>query len=93
MFLTSFTSLSFFFLYLSSSLSLYIIFDSISSNIDEFLLVKPSANAFVLRDIIFIIKTVLPMLVEMMDLVNSVIIFLFLSQKNLLRWLTFLHEC
>ena len=92
-FSTSFTSLSFFFLYLSSSLSLSIIFDSISSNIDEFLLVKPSVNVFVLRDILFIMKTGLSMLVELMDLVNSVIIFLFLSQTTLLRWLTFLHEC
>ena len=36
-----------------------------------------------------IIKTGLPILVELIDLVNSVIIFL--SEMTLLRWLTFLH--
>ena len=38
----------------------------------------------------FIIRTGLPILVELIDLVNSVIIFL--SQMTLLRWLTFLLE-
>ena len=36
-----------------------------------------------------IIRTGMPILVELIDLVNSVIIFL--SQMTLLRWLTFLH--
>ena len=35
----------------------------------------------------YIIKTGLPILVELIDMVNSVIIFL--SQTTLLRWLTF----
>ena len=38
---------SFFPLYLSSSLSLWTVFDSISSNIDEVLLINPSTNVFV----------------------------------------------
>ena len=39
-----------FFLYQSSSLSLCTVFHSISSNIDEVLLINPSANAFVFGD-------------------------------------------
>ena len=71
------------------SLSLPMVFDSISSNIDEFLSINPSANVFVFGDIIMsIIQTGLPILVELIELVNSVIIFL--SQMTILRWLTFL---
>ena len=40
----------FFFLYRSPSSSLCMVFDSISSNIDEVLLVNPSANVFVFGD-------------------------------------------
>ena len=40
----------FFFLYQSPSLSLCMVFDSISSNIDEALSVNPSANVFVFGD-------------------------------------------
>ena len=40
------------------------VFDSILSNIDEVLLVNPSAN-------VFVIKTGLPILVELIYLVNS----------------------
>ena len=43
----------FFFLYWSPSLSLYTVFDSISSNIDEVLSVNPSANVFVFGDFNF----------------------------------------
>ena len=51
MFLTDFTSLSyFFFLYRSPSSSLCMIFYSISSNIDEVLSINPSANVFVFGD-------------------------------------------
>ena len=78
----------FFFLYRSPSLSLCTVFDSISSNIDEVLSINPSANVFVFRDLTSIIKTGLPILVELIDLANSVIIYL--SQTTLLRWLTFL---
>ena len=47
--LTSFSSLLLF-LYQSPSSSLCIIFDSISSNVDDVLLINPSANVFVLGD-------------------------------------------
>ena len=40
----------FFFLYQSPSSSLWTVFDSISSNIDEVLLINSSANVFVFRD-------------------------------------------
>ena len=51
MFLTCFTSLSyFFFLYQSLSSLLCTVFDSISSNIDEVLSINPSANVLVFGD-------------------------------------------
>ena len=52
MFSTGFTSLSvsLLFLYRSPSSSLCTVFDSISSTIDEVLLINPSANVFVFRD-------------------------------------------
>ena len=40
----------FFFLYLSPSLSLYTVFDPVSSNIDEVSSINPSANVFVFGD-------------------------------------------
>ena len=52
-------------------------------------MINPSANIFVKRD--FIIRTDLPILVKLTNLVNSIIIFL--SQVTLLRWLTFLLGC
>ena len=52
-----------------------------------FHLVNPSVNPS-LETLMSIIRTGLPILVELIDLVNSVIIFL--SQMTLLRWLTFL---
>ena len=93
MFLTCFTSLSvlFSFLYWSPSSSLHMAFDSISSNINQVLLINPSANVFLmlsLETLRSIIRTGVPILVEVIDLVNSVIIFL--SQMNLLWLLTFL---
>ena len=48
MFLTGFTSLSV--LLLFPSLSLYTVFDSIPSTIDEVLSINPSANVFVFGD-------------------------------------------
>ena len=72
----------------SRSPSLCMVFDSISSNIDEHLLINLSANIFFFGDFNVIIRTELPVLVELIDLVNSVIIFL--SQMTLLKWLTFL---
>ena len=49
------------------------VFDSISSNIDEVLSIIPSANVFVLETLTFIIRTGLPILVELIDLVKAVI--------------------
>ena len=40
----------FFFLYQSTSSSMFMVFDSISSNIDKVLLINPSANVFAFRD-------------------------------------------
>ena len=77
----------FFFLYRSPSSSLCTDFDSISSNMDEVLSINPSANTLSLETLTSIIRTGLPILVQLIDLVNSVIIFL--SQITLLRWLTF----
>ena len=67
----------FFFLYWSPS-SLCTVFDSISSNIDDVLSINPSAN----------VLPGLPILVELIDLVNTVKIFI--SQMALPRWSTFL---
>ena len=68
----------FFFLYRSPSSSLCTVFDSVSSNIDEVLSINPSANVNIYH------KDWLPILVELIDLVNLVLIFL--SQMALLRW-------
>ena len=78
----------FFFLYQSPSSSLCTVFDSISSNIDEVLSINPYANVFVFRDFNVHLKDWLTVLVELIDLGNSVTIFL--SQTTLLRLLTFL---
>ena len=82
MFSTGFTSLSvsLLFLYRSPSSSLCTVFDSISSTIDEVLLINPSANVFVFRDFNvhyedWITYYWFTWLVELIDLVNSVIIF------------------
>ena len=56
------------------------VFNSVLSNIDEVLSINPSAIVFVFGDSIR--RTGLPILVELIDLVNSVIIFL--SQTTLL---------
>ena len=66
----------FFFLYRSPSSSLCTVFYSISSNIDEVLSINPSANVFVFGNFLSIIRTGLPILQELIGLVNSVIIFL-----------------
>ena len=79
----------FFFLYRSPSSSLCTVFDSVLSNIDKVLLINPSVNVLSLETLTSIIRTSLPLLVELIDLLNSVIIFL--PQMTLLRWLTFLH--
>ena len=79
----------FFFLYRSPSL-LCMLFDSISCNINEVLSINPSANVLYLETLTSIIRTGSPILVEMIDLGNSVIIFL--SHMTLLKWLTFLLE-
>ena len=69
------------FLFSSPSSSLSTVFDSISSNID--VLINPSADVLILGDFNIIIRTGLPILVELIDLVNSIKIFL--SQMTLLR--------
>ena len=78
----------FFFLSQSLSLSLCIVLNSISSNIERF---SPSTHLLLkclsLKTLMFI-RIGLPILVELIDLVNSVIILI--SQTTLLRWLTFL---
>ena len=58
------------------------VFDSILSNIDEVLSVNPSTNVLSSETLTSIIRTRLPILVELIDLVHSVIIFL--SQMTLL---------
>ena len=79
----------FFFLCQSPSSSLCTVFDSISSNIDEVLLINSSANVFLsLETLMSVMRTDLSILVELIDLVNSAIILL--SQMTLLRWLTLL---
>ena len=78
----------FFFLYWSPFSALCTVFDSISSNIVEVLLINLSVNVLSLETLTSMIRTGLPILVEMNDLVNSVIIFL--SQITLPGWLTFL---
>ena len=77
----------FFFLYRSPSSPLCMVFDSFSSNTDEVLSINPSVNVS-LETLTSIIRTWLPILVELIDLLNSVTFFL--SQMTLLRWLTFL---
>ena len=77
-----------FFLYRSPSLSWRMVFDSISSNIYKVLSIHPSANVFVFGDFNVHHKDWLTFLVELIDKVNSVIIFL--AQMTLLRWLIFL---
>ena len=78
----------FFFLYGSPSSSLCMVFDSISSNIDEVLSINPSANVFVFGDFNVHHKDWLTYSGGTDRLVNSVIVFL--SQITLFRWLTFL---
>ena len=86
MFFVSFTSLSVFLLF---SLSVAV-FNSNSSNTDEVFSINPSANVFVFGNFGSHHKDWLTFLMELIDLVNPVIIFL--SQMTLVRWLTFLLE-
>ena len=77
----------FFFIYWSPSSSLCMVFDSVSSNMMRF---SRSTHLlmFLSLENLTSIRSGLPILVELIDLVNSAIIFL--SQMTLLRWLTFL---
>ena len=61
-------------------------FDTISSSVDEILSINPSANVFVCGDFNVHHKDWLTYSGGIIDLVNSVTIFLF--QATLLRWLT-----
>ena len=91
MFLTGFTSLSVLLIFplsISPYLSLCLIFYFISSNIDEVLLIKPSANMFVFRDFSIYNEGWLTYHVELINLVNllsSQTVFL----KVLLLWISF----
>ena len=78
----------FFFPYRSLSSALGTVFDFISSNIDEVLWINTSANVFAFADFNVHHNGWPTILVELIDLVSSVIIFL--SQMTLLRSLTFL---
>ena len=90
MFFTGSTSFSVLLRFLLSitrkSSSLLLIFDTISSNIDEVLTISPYIDVFVFGDFNFHNKELF--LVELINLVNSATIFV--SQMTLLRWLTFL---
>ena len=79
--LTSFSSIH------RPSSSLCTVFDSISSNIKEVLPINPLI-LLSLETLMVTIRNGLPILMELIDLVNSVIIFL--SQTILTIWLTFL---
>ena len=72
----------FFFLY-QSPLSLCTVSASVSSNIDEVISINPSANVFVFGDFNAHHKDWLTYYDGLIDLVNSVIVFL--SQMTLLR--------
>ena len=87
-FSTDCTSLSvlLLFLLLTTFLSLCMVFDSISSNIDEVLSINQSANVFFFGDFNKHHKDLLTYSGRTEDLVMSVIIFL--SQMTLLRCLT-----
>ena len=82
-------SVLFFPLYQPPSLSLCMVFDSISSNIDEVLSINPSANLFIFGDFNAHHKDWLVYSGGLIDLVNSAIFFL--SQTTLLRCLILLQ--
>ena len=71
----------FFFLYQSPSLLLCTVFDSISSNVDEILSIKPFANVFVFGDFNIHHKDWLTYLVELIDH-SSLKSFFCLYQRN-----------
>ena len=77
MFSTGFTSfIVLLFFFIDHLFCLCKFFDSVSSNIDEVLLINPSANVFCLWKLLTSIKRAhLPILVELIDMVNSAIIF------------------
>ena len=66
----------FFFLYRSPSSALCMVFDSISCNIDEVLLINPLLMFLSLETLMSVIRTGLTILVGLINLMNSVIIFL-----------------
>ena len=87
MFLTGCTSFGGALLFFPS-LSLYTVFDANSSNVDKVLSINPCANVYVFREFDVHHKDWLIFLVELKDLVNSVMIFQ--SQATLQRCFTFL---
>ena len=76
------------FLYQSPSTSLFMVFDSISFNIDWVLSINHLLMLLSLETSTSITRTRLPILLGKINLVNSVIIFL--TQMTLFRWFTFL---
>ena len=81
-------SVSYFFFLYQSPLLLCTVFNSVSSNINEVFSINPSTNGFVFGDFNIHHKDWLTYYGGTIDLVNSVIIFLF--RMILLRLLTFL---
>ena len=78
----------FFFLYRSPSLSLCMVYDSISSNIDEVLLINQSANVFVFVD--FYVHHKDSLTYSGRTDIPGELCSNFSSQMTLHRWLTFL---
>ena len=77
-------SLSYFFFLYQSPSFLCRVFDSISSNIDEVLLINWFASFLSLETLASIIRTGKSILVELIDLVNSIIISLYNNILNIL---------
>ena len=68
-------SVSYFFFLDPSPFSSCMVFDSVSSNVDDVLSINPSTNVFVFGDFNIHHKDLLTYLVELIDLVNSAVIF------------------
>ena len=83
-------SVSYFFYLHRSPLLLCTVFYSISSNMDRFSRSTHLLMCLFFETLTSIITTDSPILVELIDLVNSVV--MFLSQMTLLRCLTFLVQ-
>ena len=83
----------FIFLYRSPSLSLCTVFDPISSNIDEVLSNNPSANMFAVADFNVHHKDWLTYSAVLIDLVNSVILFISNDLTQMVNFPTCIPGC